>query len=106
MIRCDPNGKSIELDQENVAKSGDTYNHKKYWESLDKPLTNGKPYNYYPRGRVEIRNNKAIIYLNPNIAEDDIIAWIKKEFGLDQIHLNKIEVKVDGSEHYKCYLDR
>ena len=52
-----------------VAKSGNTYNHKKLWSEI-KPKGCNKPYNYYPRGRVDISNKgKAIIYLNPNISE-------------------------------------
>ena len=28
-------------------------------------ITKNKPYNYYPRGRVEIKNGKVSIYMNP-----------------------------------------
>ena len=38
---------------EGVAKSGNTYNHKKLWNEI-KPRGCNKPYNYYPRGRVDI----------------------------------------------------
>ena len=37
-----------------IAKSGNTYNHKRLWNDLC--LDNKHPYNYYPRGRVVIDN--------------------------------------------------
>lgn len=40
---------------EGVAKSGNTYNHKRLWNEI-KPHGCNKPYNYYPRGRVDISN--------------------------------------------------
>ena len=55
-----------------LAKSGDTYVHKKIWEYV-RPKGCKKPYNYYPRGRVETKNNgSAVVYMNPNIGEDYI----------------------------------
>ena len=49
------------------AKSGLTYNHKKLWAEEIKNDSAHKPYNkkdfdYYPRGRVDIANNRATIY--------------------------------------------
>ena len=62
-----------------VAKSGNTFNHKLLWEQL-KPR--GKPFDHYPRGRVEYNaKGKAIIYMNPNIREE-FIAEIKTAFGI------------------------
>ena len=83
-----------------IAKSGNTYNHKKLWLEI-KPRGSNKPYNYYPRGRVDISNKgKAIIYMNPNISEDWIPA-IRSEFGITETPV----IRYDHSEHYKCYLD-
>lgn len=83
-----------------VAKSGNTFNHKKLWKELSH---SSKPYNYYPRGRVDISNKgQAIIYLNPNIADESIISKIKVEFG---IRGDNYKVYEDYSDHYKCYLD-
>lgn len=84
-----------------VAKSGTTYNHKKLWPAI-KPKGCNKPYNYYPRGRVDFTNKgKPVIYANPNIIDDNIINEIKTEFGLREYP----KVVPDSSEHYKCYLD-
>ena len=82
-----------------VAKSGATYNHKLLWEHL-KPCN--KPFNHYPRGRVEYTaKGKAIIYMNPNIREE-YIAVIKTAFGIT----TEPEIRYDFSEHYKCFLDK
>lgn len=84
-----------------IAKSGDTYNHKKLWEFV-KPKGCNKPYNYNPRGRVEITNKgKPVIYMNPNI-DSDHIEEIKNDFEI----LADVCVCYDYSKHYKCYLDR
>lgn len=90
----------VESTYNGVAKSGNTYNHKKLWPDV-KPRGCNKPYNYYPRGRVDITNKgKPIIYLNPNI-DRSIIPQIKSEFGLRA----EPTIREDWSEHYKCYLD-
>lgn len=87
------------------AKSGKTYNHKLTWDEMPKELTGGKPFDYYPRGRVQIANNKAIIYLNPTINTDDAQAFIKETFELSKENgINKIVFKSDGSNHYKAYV--
>ena len=110
-IPCDPdrtplNTQSIELN----SKSGTTYNHKKIWESEVKNNNEYKPYNrkdydYYPRGRVEISHNRAVIYLNPHINKPDFVNEIKREFGLSSDNIPDVRVKNDGSDHYRCFLD-
>ena len=83
-----------------VAKSGTTFNHEKLWDSV-KPRGVNKPFNYYPRGRVDFKSDGTpIIYMNPNIGED-WIPQIKTEFGLRKDPI----IHYDYSEHYKCYLD-
>jgi len=87
-------------DSVGVAKSGTTYNHKKLWPEV-KPKGINKPYNYYPRGRVEITNKgTVVIWLNPIISED-WIPQIKTDFELSEEPI----IKYDNSKHYKCYLD-
>lgn len=84
---------------EGVAKSGNTFNHKLLWEHI-KP--NNKPFDYYPRGRVDYNaRGIAIIYMNPHI-EDKYISEIKTAFGIT----SEPVIKYDYSEHYKCYLDK
>ena len=57
-VACNSNGEAIEH-VEYSSKSGNNFNHKAEWSKLPKSVTNGQPYNYYPRGRVKIKNNKA-----------------------------------------------
>lgn len=90
-----------------TAKSGTTHNHKKMWEMMDHKLTKNKSFDYYPRGRVQIANNKAIIYMNLNIYKEEIVDFIVDTFNLTKYNgINKIVPKADGSSHYKCCLDR
>lgn len=89
------------------AKSGVTYNHEKLWSQLPSTLTHNKPFNYYPRGRVQISNGKAIVYLNPNINTEEIQTFIKDEYNLTERNgIRKVVFNSDGSSHYRCYLDR
>ena len=84
-----------------VAKSGDNYNHRLLWEYV-KPRKCNKPFDYYPRGRVEMSNKgNPVIYMNPNIGNEYIPVIIEK-FGLSE----EPKVHYDGSEHYKSYIDR
>lgn len=76
------------------------FNHRRFWQTLDKKITRGKPYDYFPRGRVEIRNGKATVWLNVNILHlaDKII----ETYSLSSI---EVRVKVDGSKHYNSHFD-
>ena len=84
-----------------TSNDGLTYNHEQTWKRLDKSITHNKPFNYYPRGRIEISNGKATIWMNGNILHlaDDI----KRIYGLSSI--GNVIVKEDGSSHYKCHFD-
>lgn len=84
-----------------VAKSGNTFNHKLLWEHV-RPGKCNRAFDFYPRGRVDYNGKgRPVIYMNPNIGEK-YIAEIKIAFGLTKDPL----IHYDGSEHYKCYLDR
>jgi hypothetical protein len=111
-IPCDINGNlrgthKIPLN----AKSGNTYNHKLLWEDVIKNNPGHRPYNkkdydHYPRGRVEISNSRATIYLNPHIEKPGIINDIKRGFGLNEHTIPEIRIVVDGSVHYRCFIDK
>ena len=84
-----------------LSKSGDNFNHKLLWEHV-RPRGCNKPFDHYPRGRVETSNKgKPIVYMNRNIGED-AIEQIMQAFDLQE----RPVIHYDGSEHYKCYLDR
>lgn len=84
----------------------DNYNHQRVWSQLTKKETDGKTFNYYPRGRVEISNGIAKIYHSPQIPQEDLKTWCIDKFNLTVSNgIKKVKMIADGSEHYKCYLD-
>jgi len=90
------------IDDKLLCFKNDIFNHRRVWEALPHKTTGGFAFDHYPRGRVTERRDKAIIYLNPHICTEPFIAAIKQEFGLT---FATVDVKADGSKHYKCYLD-
>lgn len=83
-----------------LSKSGDNYNHKLLWEHV-KPRGCNKPYDYYPRGRVEISNKgKPVLYMNRHIGLE-VIGEIMEAFDIREYPM----IHYDGSKHYKCHLD-
>ena len=101
-VTCDKNGKPLEELNENATTLFGAYNHKIYWSSLPTVTTQGKSYNYFPRGRVEIANGLAKVFLSPYLCADEIKEKIVRQFGLAGIEIKYIP---DGSNHYRCYLD-
>ena len=88
------------------SKNNDNYNHKNLWNDLSSRQTHNKPFDYYPRGRVEITNGKAVIYANPNICTGEVVDWIKDKFNLTSHNgIKSVKIMPDYSEHYKCFLD-
>lgn len=83
------------------SKSGNNFNHRLEWERLDRSITAGRPFNYYPRGRVEIKNGKATVFLNPVINKECVVRRIMDAFELMTGELNCINIKSDGSSHYR-----
>ena len=81
------------------SKRGDNYNHKLTWECyLPRALRRGKPYYYYPRGRVEIDDRtRAKIYLHPDLVTEPVIAYLIEKFRLQK---REVIVNADGSKHY------
>ena len=105
-IPCDNIGDTIN-NEYGTSKDGYTHNHKGLWSQLSSKLTHNKPFDYYPRGRVVITNGKATIWVNPNLYNEDVLDFIIDEFNLTEYNgINKVVMKADYSEHYKCYLDR
>lgn len=97
-LSCYPFDGSI---TEGIAKSGNTYNHRKLWEYLH-PCGYKVGFDYYPRGRVEIKaKEKAVIYMSPHIGVE-YVSEVCKAFEID----NTPFIKYDHSNHYHCYLDK
>ena len=100
-VPCDENGFTNETAAFS-AKSGENFNHKTEWSKLDKSSTQGKPFNYYPRGRVEIRNGRATVFLNPDIHSEPVLRQIFDAFEIAANNgLRSIRIQRDGSRHYR-----
>lgn len=100
-IDCNSDGEVLSYDLKFSlnSKSGGNYNHKLVWENyLDRQYKRNLPYNYFPRGRVEIKRGVATVFINPDIATEDVIEFIKEQFNLSNL---TVKVVVDGSWHYK-----
>ena len=101
-VDCDVRGNAISESVHFSSKSGNNFNHRAEWAKIDKGVTSGKPFNYYPRGRVEIRNNRATIYMNPVLNNGRTVHEIKRLFGLTgEQGLRTIRVISGGSRHYQ-----
>ncbi len=72
-------------------------NHRRFWKTLPHSLTGGMPYNYFPRGRIELRHGKALVYLHHALCTPEIDIRIRHAFSLlDEMQLS---LKASGSRH-------
>ena len=105
-IKCAANGNVLDESTVLTAKNGKNDNHKKVWNTLCRVDTNGKLYNYYPRGRVEICHEKALVFLNPLLCIQEFESKVIHEFGLtDENGIKCVVFKADGSKHYQSHFD-
>lgn len=102
-VACDQDGSALN-EVEYSSKSGDNFNHKAEWAKMPKSVTGGYPYNYYHRGRVEIKKNKATVYFNPALNTPRIFELIDAEFGLSSGTI-LVRTVSDGSSHYEYLVD-
>lgn len=107
-INCNSDGTNITNPEEySASKDGLSYNHKNTWSKLTSKDTDNKTFDYYPRGRVEIRNKVATIYCSPYIYGDDLKKWCIDKFNLTSINgIKNVKIIADNSSHYNCYLDK
>lgn len=102
-VRCNEKGIALEPVIYS-SKSGENFNHKVEWAKLPKEITNGNPYNYYPRGRVEVKKGKVKIFLHPVLNRFDIEHFILEEFEILGKRITVQEIP-DGSKHYEYLID-
>ena len=103
---CYRDGETLEKIETGECES-EKLNHERAWSKLDKAVTQGKPYNYYPRGRVEIKKGKATVYLNPTLNEEAIVEKICRSFGLTRENgIVDIRIKNDNSWHYRFLMEK
>ncbi len=97
-VECDADGTATEPVTYS-SKSGDNFNHRLEREKIPRSVTRGKAFDYYPRGRVEVKNGRATLWIAPSFNNESDIKRIKSLFGLGESTV-KLEVKVDSSPHY------
>ena len=100
-VKCDSFGNLLEnVSPDMLSKNGGNFNHKNAWNVLSKSVTDNKEYNFYPRGRAEIRNGKAVIftnYITDELKQKIIDAfYLSAENGIEQVIF-----KTGNSAHYK-----
>lgn len=102
---CTSDGQLTDADSDTQAEHlQKEINHKKIWAQLPHKVTLGKPFDYYPRGRVEVRKGgKVLIFCSPYICNDKLKEAISNLFGLtEQNGIKGVTLKADGSAHYRC----
>lgn len=91
-----------ELETELLCKQ---INHKKIWSKLGRSVTFGKPFDFYPRGRVEIRKGKAVIFCSAYLCTEQVRTAVIRAFGLvPKNGINTVKLIADGSAHYRSLM--
>lgn len=99
-IECDADGNAV---NNRIAPDKDNFNHEEEWkifEAMPSGEYRGMKYDHYPRGRVEIKNKKANIYLPSVLCIEYVKRLILHEFGLTKNYIEK-EFITFGSEQVK-----
>lgn len=95
-VPCGADGTSLDAGVTYSSKSGENFNHEAEWSKLPRKVTRGLPFTHYPRGRVEVRHGKTVVYLNPDINRAPWVEMIRREFGIGEARFIS-----DGSRHYR-----
>ena len=84
------------------SKSGLSNTHKNSWKDLVAKRKDLRrfPWNYFPRGRVQISRGRAFVFMNPIIQEcEDYMLRIQQKFHIEEMD---VVIKIDNSAHYQC----
>ena len=87
-----------------VFVSSNVINHKDAWAVYIQPSKKcfrQVAYNFYPRGRVVIRNDRATVFLNQHIASEQVVQKV-----CDAFSLTEPKIHAEGGHHYQCFMDR
>lgn len=99
-VECDVYGNVLD---DSINLNGESFNHEEEWkifEAMPSGEYRGMKYDHYPRGRVEIKNKKANIYLPSVLCIEYVKRLILHEFGLTKNYIEK-EFITFGSEQVK-----
>ena len=105
-VKCDGDGTALE-ECTYSSKSGNNFNHKIEWEKMreTESVCRKHPFNYYPRGRVEVKNDSIKIFANPVIIDDEKAReLIIEAFELTE-YKDSINWIADNSKHYHYLID-
>jgi hypothetical protein len=103
-LACDMDGILVNPYIHFNSRRGDSITHKATWAEaarLEPRETRCKSWNYYPRGRVEVRASKASIYFNPELSTPEFEQRILDEFGLMEDNALLVRFIADHSMHYR-----
>jgi hypothetical protein len=102
-VECDKNGRRLCATPAYNSRKGDSFSHQQSWADAAREQpgkVRNKPWDYFPRGRVEIRNGRAIVHFNPCLSEwDGFNAAVVSLFGLEDF---PTVMAPDYSVHYQC----
>lgn len=102
-IPCNANGWPDNPQLPYNSRKGDSFTHKATWAEAarEQPrAVRSKPWNYFPRGRVEVKASKVTVYHNPALSSPEFERTIREAFMLNDEKLS-IRFVPDHSEHYR-----
>ena len=76
-----------------------TRNHRREWALFTKKVTNKMRFDDFPRGRVELRNGRATVFLHPVLCTPSVQREIIAAFDLTGAAVRFV---ADESAHYQC----
>jgi len=106
-IACNADGEPVTPDLPYNSRRGDSFKHKATWEDAVKEQPReirSKSWNYFPRGRVEIKDSKVTVYHNPTLSSPELEQRIIDAFELNS-EASIIRFMPDHSRHYSAIND-
>lgn len=101
-VACNASGERMDADPVYNSRKGNSFSHERSWAEAAKEYPDKikhKPWDYFPRGRVEAKDSEVTIYFNPALYEwDGFEAAVAQHFDLAAI---PILMKPDYSWHYQ-----
>ncbi|MDR1204293.1 MAG: hypothetical protein LBL26_02285 [Peptococcaceae bacterium] len=104
-ISCGADGTPEAADLPYNSRKGDSFTHKATWEEAarEQPrAVRSKPWNHFPRGRVEIKAGKVTVYHHPALGSPEFEQRIRGAFALDGVPSLEVRFISDHSNHYKA----
>jgi hypothetical protein len=103
-ISCNADGVPESADLPYNSRKGNSFAHMATWAEAARRQPReirSKPWNHFPRGRVEIKAGKATVYHNPTLCSKEFEQKIRDAFALDASPLT-VRFVPDHSSHYRA----